>query len=113
VVPYPCCGAGAAVISTPYWHAKDLLKDERGILSPFNDIAAMRANIKMLYQSHRLLDWHRFKARSYGEQTVWANVAKTYPEFLQGLATPVRSLFDYEQYIAMDLKRKRKLQEKA
>ncbi|WP_394678822.1 glycosyltransferase [uncultured Sphingobacterium sp.] len=98
-------GAGAAVISTPYWHAKDLLKDERGILSPFNDIAAMRANIKMLYQSHRLLAWHRFKARSYGEQTVWANVAKTYLELLQGLATPVRSLIDYEQYITMDLKR--------
>ncbi|MDR6737891.1 glycosyltransferase [Sphingobacterium sp. 2149] len=98
-------GAGAAVISTPYWHASDLLKDERGILTPFNDIQAMRANINLLYSSKRLLAWHRFKARSYGEQTVWKKVAKMYIDLLQGLATPVRSLVDYEKYVSFDLKR--------
>jgi len=98
-------GAGAAVISTPYWHAKDLLKDDRGILTPFNDIESMRGNIKLLYTSHRLLAWHRFKARSYGEQTVWKNVAKMYIELLNGVTTPVRSLIDYEKYLSFDLKR--------
>ncbi|UZJ64120.1 hypothetical protein OKW96_17215 [Sphingobacterium sp. KU25419] len=31
-------GAGAAVLSTPYWHAKDLLADGRGILFDFKII---------------------------------------------------------------------------
>lgn len=97
-------GAGAAVISTPYWHAKDLLVDDRGILTPFDDTATMGRNIQLLYNSHRLLAWHRFKARTYGEQTTWAIVAKKYLDVLSSFTTPIRSLVDYKSYHSFNLR---------
>ncbi len=37
-------GAGAAIISTPYWHAKELLDENRGVLFDFRDAEGLVVN---------------------------------------------------------------------
>jgi glycosyltransferase involved in cell wall biosynthesis len=44
-------GAGKAVVSTPYWHAQEMLADGRGRLVPFKDSSALSQEI------NRLLDF--------------------------------------------------------
>jgi hypothetical protein len=38
-------GLGNAVVSTPYWHAVELLNEGRGVLVPFSDVPAMAGEI--------------------------------------------------------------------
>src|SRR3954467_2058974 len=41
-------GLGKPVVSTPYWHAKELLSEGRGILVPFGDSNAIGSEIASL-----------------------------------------------------------------
>ena len=71
-------GAGKAVISTPYWHAAELLADDRGVLVPFADAPAIaREAIALLSNDTRR---HAIRKNAYriGREMVWSNVARQY-----------------------------------
>jgi glycosyltransferase involved in cell wall biosynthesis len=70
-------GLGKPVVSTPYWHARELLADGRGVLVPFGDAAAIGSEIaelltddarrqamcKRAYAVSRTMTWERSAER--------------------------------------------------
>jgi glycosyltransferase involved in cell wall biosynthesis len=71
-------GSGKAVVSTPYWHAADLLADGRGVLVPFADSAAMAQEILGLLRDDARRNTMRKNAYRMGRDMVWAEVAQLY-----------------------------------
>ena len=71
-------GAGKAIISTPYWHAAELLDDGRGTLVPFEDPAAIAAAAIDLLDNDLERQAMRKRAYTYAREMVWNRVAQSY-----------------------------------
>jgi glycosyltransferase involved in cell wall biosynthesis len=71
-------GLGKAVVSTPYWHAEELLADGRGVLVPFGDSAAMSLAVADLLTDEDRLDAMRRRAYALGRTMVWEMTAGRY-----------------------------------
>jgi glycosyltransferase involved in cell wall biosynthesis len=76
-------GAGAAVVSTPYWHAAELLANGRGKLFNFNDsIGLSNMLIELLGNPDELKNIRR-KAYEYGKKIIWPRTGEKYIEVAQ------------------------------
>jgi glycosyltransferase involved in cell wall biosynthesis len=71
-------GAGNAVVSTPYWHAAELLTAERGKLVPFRDAGAIAVAVVELLRDEPLRHSMRKNAYKLGRDMVWSRVAQLY-----------------------------------
>ncbi|MGA3213232.1 MAG: glycosyltransferase family 4 protein [Terriglobales bacterium] len=71
-------GAGKAIISTPYWHAAELLDDGRGMLVPFEDPDAIADAAIELLHNEAARHAMRKRAYLYGRNTVWSKAAHSY-----------------------------------
>src|SRR5258707_15893505 len=71
-------GLGKAVVSTPYWHAKELLGDGRGILVPFGDAKALSAEIAGLLTNDVRRHSMRKRAYAASRSMTWAQSAERY-----------------------------------
>jgi len=71
-------GAGNAVVSTPYWHAAELLTAERGKLVPFRDAKAIAVAVVELLRDEPLRHSMRKNAYKLGRDMVWSRVAHLY-----------------------------------
>jgi len=76
-------GAGKAVISTPYWHAQELLAEGRGILVPFAQPAAIAAAVGEYLDRPDLMQRTREMAWNAGREMIWPAVARRYIECFQ------------------------------
>ncbi|CAM3579292.1 Glycosyltransferase subfamily 4-like N-terminal domain-containing protein [Deinococcus saxicola] len=89
-------GSGRAVISTPYWHAEELLAEERGVLVPFRDPAALAGALCGLLDDPARRRTMEKRARAYGEQMRWPSVGAAYADLFdearRALALPPQPL---------------------
>ncbi|MFA6286532.1 MAG: glycosyltransferase family 4 protein [Opitutaceae bacterium] len=73
-------GAGKAVISTPYWHAAELLADDRGVLIPFADSEAVAREVCALFRDEPRRLAMRRHAHQLGREMIWSRAAVRYRE---------------------------------
>ena len=73
-------GAGKAVVSTPYWHAQELLAGERGVLVPFRDSGAIAEGVNHFLSNPTLMTAMRKRAWKAGREMIWPVVARRYME---------------------------------
>ncbi|MFM9023801.1 MAG: glycosyltransferase [Planctomycetaceae bacterium] len=76
-------GCGKPVVSTPYWHARELLAGGRGRLVPFRDPAAIAAAVDGLLTDAAGRDTLRRRAWELGRGMVWDRVAARYATALR------------------------------
>ncbi len=84
-------GLGKAVVSTPYWHAQELLNDGRGILVPFGDVKAVGREIAGLLTDDARRDVMRKLAYATGRSMTWEQTAKRYLAICEAAREPARS----------------------
>ena len=73
-------GAGKAIISTPYWHAIELLDDRRGALVPFQNPVAIAQKTIELLDTPAIRHAMRKRAYLFAREMVWKRVAQGYME---------------------------------
>jgi glycosyltransferase involved in cell wall biosynthesis len=76
-------GAGAAVISTPYWHAQELLDENRGKLFDFKDSDALSDIVNDLFKNKEQLQELKENAYNYGLHLRWPNTGSVFINTLQ------------------------------
>jgi len=69
---------GAAVVSTPYWHAQTLLADGRGRLFNFSDDKELAKIVTELLDDPLEMIFLRRKAYNYGTQITWPKAGLSY-----------------------------------
>lgn len=76
-------GCGKPVISTPYWHAQELLADDHGVLVPFAAPAAIAAAVCDLLGDDARRQALGARAWQLGRGMTWSRVAERYDAALR------------------------------
>ncbi|MBN2362649.1 glycosyltransferase family 4 protein [candidate division WOR-3 bacterium] len=71
-------GVGKASVSTPYWYAKEMMADDRGILVNFRDSDGLADSVIELLEDDNKRNAMRKRAYTYLRKAVWNQVAVDY-----------------------------------
>jgi glycosyltransferase involved in cell wall biosynthesis len=78
-------GAGAAVLSTPYWHASELLADGRGRLFDFNDSTQLASVLNEILDDPDKIETLRKNAFEYGKTLRWQLTGHKYLSLIESI----------------------------
>lgn len=76
-------GAGAAVVSTPYWHAREFLAEDRGRLFGFGDHEALATTVADLLSDAAELRRMRDAAWRFTRPMTWGRVGGAYVDLVE------------------------------
>ncbi|MGY8631350.1 glycosyltransferase family 4 protein [Bradyrhizobium sp. 14AA] len=79
-------GLGKPVVSTPYWHARELLADGRGVLVPFGDSAAIGGRIAELLTDDVRRQAMCRRAYAISRTMTWERAAERYMSIFESAA---------------------------
>ena len=71
-------GAGKAIVSTPYWYAKEMLKDDRGRFFAFDDTAELAVRVNELLDDPVGRAALRKRAYMHCRPLIWEKVGNAY-----------------------------------
>jgi glycosyltransferase involved in cell wall biosynthesis len=71
-------GAGKAIVSTPYWHARELLAERRGVIVPFESPDAIADAVIALLENDAERHAMRKRAYLHSRGTTWPKTARAY-----------------------------------
>jgi glycosyltransferase involved in cell wall biosynthesis len=78
-------GLGKAIVSTPYWHARELLANDCGILVPFGDSTAIGEEIATLLTDDTRRSAMRRRVYASGRSMTWPRIAQRYLATFEGV----------------------------
>ncbi|MHC4217553.1 MAG: glycosyltransferase family 4 protein [Planctomycetota bacterium] len=81
-------GAGKAIVSTPFWHAEELLAEQRGVLVPVGDGDAISEAVADLLDQPIRRDAMRKRAYLQGREMTWPKVARRYMDAYERARDP-------------------------
>ncbi|HMO27246.1 MAG TPA: glycosyltransferase family 4 protein, partial [Tepidisphaeraceae bacterium] len=84
-------GAGKPVVSTPYWHAEEMLADGRGRLFDFGDSEGLARQVIDLLDNDAERHAVRKRAYLHGRPMVWSEVARSYIRLAEEVLSERRS----------------------
>ncbi len=80
-------GAGKAVVSTPYLHAKEALAHDRGLLVDFRSADEMAAAVSSILDDPELKARLEHNAYAYANEATWPKTGARFLEVMQELVT--------------------------
>lgn len=78
-------GSGCVVVSTPYWHAAELLTGNKGCLFDFKDDHGLAKVLNELFDKPELMQTIQQKALKYGQGIIWPKIGEKYLELAERL----------------------------